>query len=111
MVGLKPGGINVFGGGLALYSAKTVRIGAVGVSGDTSCTDHNVAWKLRTALAADGSLNIINGVPSGVAPISGFNGGNSDTILYPATGSSPSGFEQPKCGINDDTNPLPALTE
>jgi uncharacterized protein GlcG (DUF336 family) len=26
-------------------------VGALGVSGDTSCTDHIVAWKLRKALA------------------------------------------------------------
>jgi uncharacterized protein GlcG (DUF336 family) len=42
MVGKKIGGVNVFGGGLALYDGSGV-IGAVGVSGDTSCADHNIA--------------------------------------------------------------------
>jgi len=49
LLGERIGGINVFGGGLALYSAG-VKIGAIGVSGDTSCTDHVVAWKVRAAL-------------------------------------------------------------
>src|SRR5436309_3063826 len=46
MVGEKIGGVNVFGGGLALYSKKKV-VGAVGVSGDTSCADHNIGWRVR----------------------------------------------------------------
>jgi uncharacterized protein GlcG (DUF336 family) len=50
MVNNKIGGVNVFGGGLALYSGGRI-IGAVGVSGDTSCADHNVAWELRRRLA------------------------------------------------------------
>src|SRR6202046_2025900 len=36
MVGSKIGGVNVFGGGLALYGPGQKIIGAVGVSGDTS---------------------------------------------------------------------------
>src|ERR1035438_8528286 len=47
MVGSKIGGVNVFGGGLALYATGKVIVGGVGVSGDTSCTDHDVAWRLR----------------------------------------------------------------
>ena len=43
------GGVNVFGGGLALYRGGQV-VGAVGVSGDTSCADHNIAWQLRRIL-------------------------------------------------------------
>ena len=46
LVGHRIGGINVFGGGLALYR-NGKKIGAIGVSGDTSCTDHVVAWKVR----------------------------------------------------------------
>ena len=52
LVGLPVGGINVFGGGLALYTA-TGKVGGLGVSGDTSCTDHMVAWKTRNALNLD----------------------------------------------------------
>ena len=41
MVGKRVGGIIVFGGGLALYSDTDV-VGGLGVSGDSSCADHNV---------------------------------------------------------------------
>ena len=52
MIGNRIGGVNVFGGGLALYDrAGNVR-GAVGVSGDTSCADHMIAWRVRKALFA-----------------------------------------------------------
>src|SRR5213083_3203795 len=44
MVGSKNGGVNVFGGGLGLYGPGRVLVGGVGVSGDTSCADHNIAW-------------------------------------------------------------------
>ena len=50
MVNNKIGGVNVFGGGLALYRGGQI-IGALGVSGDTSCADHSVAWQLRRLLA------------------------------------------------------------
>lgn len=61
MVRQRVGGLNVFGGGLALYTQKpdssgnthTVKVGAIGVSGDTSCTDHVIAWKLRAKLGMD----------------------------------------------------------
>ncbi len=49
MVGEKIGGVNVFGGGLALYRSGQV-VGGLGVSGDTSCADHNIAWKARQVL-------------------------------------------------------------
>ena len=37
---IRIGGVNVFSGGLALYDAKGVLIGGLGVSGDSSCADH-----------------------------------------------------------------------
>src|ERR1043166_7918817 len=40
LVGKKIGGINVFGGGLALYNSAGKLLGALGVSGDSSCADH-----------------------------------------------------------------------
>ena len=99
MVGTKIGGINVFGGGLALYSASGEMVGGVGVSGDTSCTDHVVAWKVRHALNLDN-------VPTGVAP-----GGTDNMIQDIATvGGHPvsaSGFGHPTC-LN---NPSPALLQ
>ncbi len=85
MVGRKIGGVNVFGGGLALYGSSGV-IGALGVSGDTSCADHNVAWRVRKALD-------LGKVPGGVSP------NKDDGIIYDITGgTSKSGFGHPTCG-------------
>ena len=53
MVGEFIGGVNVFGGGLGLYNSSGVLVGGIGVSGDTSCADHNVAWRTRAALSLD----------------------------------------------------------
>ena len=53
MVGEKIGGVNVFGGGLAAYDSTGKLVGAIGLSGDTSCADHILAWKVRDALALD----------------------------------------------------------
>lgn len=50
MKGKRAGGINVFGGGLALYKLNK-KVGAIGVSGDTSCRDHAFAWHVREYLA------------------------------------------------------------
>ena len=49
IIGKRIGGVNVFGGGLALYKAGK-KIGAIGVSGDTSCRDHAFAWQVRNNL-------------------------------------------------------------
>ncbi len=75
MIGKKIGGINVFGGGLALYDKNGKLIGALGVSGDTSCADHNIAWKLRHELELDY-------VPAGVAKIRGKEFLTNDNIVY-----------------------------
>jgi uncharacterized protein GlcG (DUF336 family) len=60
MVGNKIGGVNVFGGGLALYNSAGTLVGALGVSGDSSVADHIIAWKVRHALNLDN-------VPGGVS--------------------------------------------
>ena len=99
MVGKKPGGINVFGGGLALYNASGVVIGGVGLSGDTSCADHNIAWRVRDALGLDY-------VTAGVAPAIGANPVGKDNIIFDITGGvSASGFGHPTClnAVNDST--------
>jgi len=76
MVGKKIGGVNVFGGGLPLYNDEGILLGALGVSGDSSCADHNIAWKLRSALKLDfipggvsatGDDNIVNDIKDGVS--------------------------------------------
>jgi uncharacterized protein GlcG (DUF336 family) len=53
MVGKRIGGVNVFGGGLALYGKGGVLLGGIGLSGDSSVADHVIAWKLRKALGLD----------------------------------------------------------
>ncbi len=85
MIDKKIGGINVFGGGLALYNAKGTLLGALGVSGDTSCADHNIAWKLRH------TLNLDN-VPGGVSVT------KDDNIINDIKdGKSVGGFGHPAC--------------
>ena len=85
MVGKRIGGTNVFGGGFALYNTSGDIVGGVGVSGDTSCADHVIGWKVRHALNLDD-------VPAGVAP------GNNDNIIYDFSGGqSAGGFGQPHC--------------
>lgn len=91
MVGSRIGGINVFGGGLALYNNKGEIIGGFGVSGDTSCADHNIAWRTRHALKLDYVLN-------GVSP------DKNDQIIYDITGDkSTSGYGHPVCGGTEDS--------
>jgi uncharacterized protein GlcG (DUF336 family) len=93
MTGGKIGGVNVFGGGLALYNAKHELIGAVGVSGDSSCADHNIAWRTRHNL-------VLDYVPAGVSgdPF------RPDNIVYDITpapglelGVSASGWGHASC--------------
>lgn len=61
LVGKRMGGVNVFGGGLALYAADGTLLGGLGLSGDSSVADHVIAWKLRKKLGLDF-------VPAGVSP-------------------------------------------
>ncbi|WP_374090308.1 heme-binding protein [Methylomicrobium lacus] len=103
LVNNRIGGVNIFGGGLALYvddngnAAGGIRkVGAIGVSGDTSCTDHVVAWKIRNQLGLDH-------VPAGVA-----NKGKDDAMIQDIVGSngnfrSKSGFGHATC-LNNPTD-------
>lgn len=85
LVGQHLGGVISFGGGLALYDGNGL-VGALGVSGDSSCADHNVAWRVRQALGFDK-------VPAGVGP------DHNDEIIYDVTPdkTSPSGYGHVKC--------------
>lgn len=76
MTGKRVGGINVFGGGLALYNASKALVGAVGVSGDSSCADHAIAWRTRSTL-------LLDYVPAGVGP------GGVDQISFSGPWSQP----------------------
>jgi uncharacterized protein GlcG (DUF336 family) len=89
MVGGRVGGVNVFGGGLALYGKdrKTV-IGAIGVSGDSSCADHIIAWHIRAELGLDT-------IPGGVS------GAKDDNIIHDIeNGKSTGGFGHPVCSAD-----------
>ena len=93
MAGRPIGGVNVFGGGLALYDASGVLVGALGVSGDSSCADHNIAWRTRHNL-------LLDYVPGGVSG----DASRPDNIVYDITsqagqqeGVSESGWGHPEC--------------
>jgi uncharacterized protein GlcG (DUF336 family) len=52
LIGHRIGGTITFGGGLGLYknTTGTTIVGDIGVSGDTACRDHSVAWRTRIIL-------------------------------------------------------------
>src|SRR5687768_15268424 len=103
MTGNRIGGVNVFGGGLALYGAGKRLVGGVGVSGDTSCADHNIAWRLRANLGLDHLM--------GVGGVSG-DKARPDNIVYDiANGVSKGGFGHPQCMNTGDVAALPAVKE
>ena len=113
MVGNRVGGVNVFGGGLAIYGPGNVLLGAIGVSGDTSCADHMIAWRLRNILGLDHLGKVIPG-PAGL-----FNSDatHPDNIIFditanPAggTGNSKSGFGHPQCLNTGDASKLPPVS-
>jgi uncharacterized protein GlcG (DUF336 family) len=85
MVGKAIGGIIVFAGGLPLYAGNGKIVGGLGLSGDTSCTDHVIAWKVRHQLHLDA-------VPMGPSAEH-----NDNMILDWQNGTSQSGFGHPSC--------------
>ncbi len=93
-VGGIPGGNNRFGGGVAIWRNGEV-VGAIGVSGDTSCADHNIAIRVRDALVASAGLS------------DNPDGRYADNIIYDIKdGKSKSGFGHPTCpgGLEDEIN-------
>jgi uncharacterized protein GlcG (DUF336 family) len=84
-VGGVPGGIITFGGGVPLYSNGQV-IGGLGVSGDTACADHAIAFRMRKAAG-------LNGTP------------NDDNIQYLTLGELPHDLKHPHCNVNTDIPP------
>jgi uncharacterized protein GlcG (DUF336 family) len=72
------GGLIFFGGGVALYRGNRV-VGGLGISGDTSCADHEVAKFTREELGL---------TPPG--------GSDADDITYSST-DGPSAFTHPLC--------------
>jgi uncharacterized protein GlcG (DUF336 family) len=109
MVNQRIGGVNVFGGGLALYGGGKVVKGGLGVSGDTSCADHMIAWRVRNLLDLDHLLGVtgVSGDPS-----------RPDNIIYdidkPGKSQavdpvSAGGFGHPTCLNTADPSTLPAV--
>lgn len=72
------GGLIAFGGGVPLYQNGKI-VGALGVSGDTACTDHETAKRMRNA--------------AGLNPPGGMH---ADDITYPSV-DGPSTFSHPLC--------------
>lgn len=71
------GGLIFFGGGLPLYKDGKI-VGGLGISGDTSCADHEIAKRVRHQAGMN---------PSG--------GATADDIVYGIDGASV--FTHPKC--------------
>src|SRR5207248_11345610 len=96
MVGKTAGGTVVFGGGLGLDDKGSQPVGGIGVSGDSSCADHNIVWKTRSYLKLDY-------VPFGVSPT------KDDNIVYDISGGkSAGGWGHPEC-TPDSTSIAQAL--
>lgn len=89
LVGARMGGVNVFGGGLALYAKDgTTVLGGIGVSGDSSCADHIIAWKIRAETGLDK-------LPGGVSAA------KDDNIIHDIeNGKSAGGFGHPTCSTD-----------
>ena len=87
-IGYVPGGIITFGGGVPLYSNGQV-IGGLGVSGDTACADHAIAFRMRKAAKLDGTPG----------------GAGADNIQYLSVGDLPHDLLHPHCKIGVDITP------
>lgn len=108
MVNKKIGGVNVFGGGLGLYNEQHKVVGGVGVSGDTSCADHMIAWRVRNNLGLDHLFGAVGGVSGDPA--------RPDNIVYDitpnpggGTGNSAGGFGHATCLNTAAPAGLPAV--
>jgi uncharacterized protein GlcG (DUF336 family) len=87
-IGKVPGGIITFGGGVALYSGGQV-IGGLGVSGDTACADHAIAFRMRRLAGLDSTPG----------------GAGSDNIVYLGAAELPHDVDHPHCHLGHDITP------
>lgn len=103
LVGSTVGGVNVFGGGLALYGDGRRGVGGLGVSGDTSCADHNIAWRIRNNLALDHL--------AGVGGVSGDTMRPDNIVFDVVGGTSKGGFGHPQCINTENPGMLPPVQQ
>jgi uncharacterized protein GlcG (DUF336 family) len=87
-IGKVPGGIITFGGGVPLYFGGQV-IGGLGVSGDTACADHAIAFRMRHLAGLDAT-------PGSVG---------ADNIVYLGPGELPHDLGHPHCFLGHDITP------
>jgi len=73
------GGTIFFGGGVPIYSEGRI-VGGLGISGDTSCADHEIAKRVRDLAGMN---------PSG--------GATADDIVYATNAASANVFAHPVC--------------
>jgi uncharacterized protein GlcG (DUF336 family) len=99
MVGGRVGGVNVFGGGVPLYNRAHQIVGGLGVSGDTSCADHNIAYRTRATLVLDYLPGGVSGDPLrrdniifDITPL-----GNGVPLVGQMSGVSAGGFGHASC--------------
>ncbi len=102
MVGGVVGGVNVFGGGLGLYDKSGV-VGAVGLSGDTSCADHMIAWRVRHELGLDKLAS------AGAEGVSGDTDRPDNIVFDIGEVGSRGGFGHPGCINTGDQAGLPVV--
>ncbi len=89
---------------MALYNKRHELIGAIGVSGDSSCADHNIAWRTRNMLGLDH-------VPGGVSG----DATRPDNIAFDLvaqagqqSGVSASGWGHPLCNVTSSEKSIAA---
>jgi len=87
-IGRALGGVITFGGGVALYAGRKV-IGGLGVSGDSTCADHAITYRMR-------KLADLCSVPAGQGGIT-----RQRQILNRGI---PMEFEHPHCLAHDARN-------
>jgi nitrogenase subunit NifH len=86
---------------LALYAAGGKIVGAVGVSGDTSCADHMIGWRVRANLKLDHMASIPGVSGDATRP---------DNIIYDISGGvSAGGFGHPTCVNTGNQLALPQV--
>jgi uncharacterized protein GlcG (DUF336 family) len=85
-LGSVPGGIITFGGGVPLYNSNKQVIGGLGVSGDTACADHAIAFRMRKLAGLDHTPN-------------------SDNIVYLGPTDLPHDLGHPHCYLGHDITP------